>query len=125
VSFEEEAIPLSLVLEAIPELHSHLDDPETAGWEELVAAAYQLTFLLGISLGAWRQARDLLGRNRAAIAVATIFARWKGGEIKSSAGGYLRAMCEREMTGDLHLLPSLFGLRERHHPKRKAAEPLD
>jgi len=118
----EEAIPLSLVLEAVPELHPHLDDLETAGWEELVAAAYKLTFLLGISLGAWRQARDLMGRTRAAVAVATIFARWKGGEIKSSAGGYLRAMCERETTGDLHLLPSLFGLRERHHPRRRTTE---
>lgn len=121
-SIHEEAIPLSLVLEAVPELHPHLDDPERAGWEELIAAAYQLTFLLGISLGVWRQARDLLGGTRAAIAVATIYARWKGGEIKSSAGGYLRAMCERESTGDLHLLPSLFGLRERHHPRRRAPD---
>lgn len=119
-SLQEEVIPLGLVLEAIPELHPHLDDPETADWEELAAAAYKVTFLLGISLGAWRQARDLMGRTRASVAVATVFARWTSGEIKSSAGGYLRAMCEREATGDLHLLPSLFGLRERHHPRRKA-----
>ncbi|HEX7943217.1 MAG TPA: replication initiation protein RepC, partial [Phenylobacterium sp.] len=79
--------------------------------------------LLGINLSAWRQAREIMGRNRASIAVATILARWKAGEIQSSAGGYLRAMCERERTGDLHLLPSLYGLKERHHPrpKRKAA----
>jgi replication initiation protein RepC len=116
-SVEEEVLPLSLVLEAVPEIHPLMDDPATAEWEDLVAAAYQATTLLGINLSAWREAREAMGRNRAAIAVATILARWRSGEIKSSAGGYLRAMCERERTGGLHLMPSLFGLRDRHHPK--------
>ena len=113
----EEVIPLSLVLEAVPEIHHHLDDPGAADWEEFVEAAYKAALLLGINLTAWREARETLGRNRAAIAVATVLARWRSGEVKS-AGGYLRAMCERERTGDLHLLPSLFGLKERHHPRR-------
>lgn len=116
--FDEEVIPLSLVLDAVPEMHAHIGDPAAADWEELVAGAYQVTALLGINLSAWREARDTMGRNRAAIAVATILARWLGGEVKS-AGGYLRAMCERERTGDLHLMPSLYGLKERHHPKPK------
>ena len=107
----EEVIPLSLVLEAVPEIHHHLDDPGAADWEEFVEAAYKAALLLGINLTAWREARETLGRNRAAIAVATVLARWRSGEVKS-AGGYLRAMCERERTGDLHLLPSLFGLKE-------------
>lgn len=115
----EEVIPLSLVLEAVPEIHHHLDDPGAADWEEFVEAAYKAALLLGINLTAWREARETLGRNRAAIAVATVLARWRSGEVKS-AGGYLRAMCERERTGDLHLLPSLFGLKERHHPRRRA-----
>lgn len=120
---EEEVLPLSLVLEAVPEIHSLLEDPATAEWEDLVTAAYQATTLLGINLSAWREAREAMGRIRAAIAVATILARWRSGEIKSSAGGYLRAMCERERTGGLHLMPSLFGLRDRHHPKpRKGAK---
>jgi replication initiation protein RepC len=117
----EEMIPLSLVLEAVPEIHAHLDDVGAAEWEDFVAAAYQVTSLLGINLSAWREARDAMGRNRAAIAVATILARWRSGEISRSAGGYLRAMCERERTGDLHLLPSLYGLKERHHPRKPAA----
>jgi replication initiation protein RepC len=54
-----------------------------------------------------------VGRNRAAVALTTILARWKDGEIRSSAGGYLRAMCEREKVGCLHLLPSLYGLKDR------------
>jgi replication initiation protein RepC len=119
VRFDEEVLPLSLVLEAVPEIHPLLDDPATAEWEELVQAAYQATSLLGINLSAWREAREAMGRNRAAIAIATILARWKDGEIKSSAGGYLRAMCERERIGALHLMPSLFGLRDRHKPRRK------
>lgn len=113
----EEVIPLSLVLEATPEIHPMLEDVAAAEWEDLVAAAYQATTLLGINLSAWREARETMGRNRAAIAVATILARWRSGEINSSCGGYLRAMCERERSGDLHLMPSLYGLRERHHPK--------
>jgi replication initiation protein RepC len=119
----EEVIPLSLVLEAVPELHPMLEDVAAAEWEDLVGAAYQATTLLGINLSAWREARESMGRVRAAIAVATILARWRDGEIKSSCGGYLRAMCERERTGELHLMPSLFGLRERHHPRprRKTA----
>ena len=116
----EEVIPLSLVLEAVPEILHHLDDPAGAGWEELVEAAYKVALMLGVNLSAWREARGSLGRNRAAIAVATILARWRAGEVKS-AGGYLRAMCERERTGDLHLLPSLYGLKERHHPRTKPA----
>jgi replication initiation protein RepC len=118
----EELIPLSLVLEAVPEIHAHLDDLASAEWEEFVAAAYQVTSLLGINLSAWREARDAMGRNRAAIAVATILARWRSGEISRSAGGYLRAMCERERTGDLHLLPSLYGLKERHNPRKPPAK---
>lgn len=117
----EEVIPLSLVLEAVPEIHHHLDDPGAADWEEFVEAAYKAALLLGINLTAWREARETLGRNRAAIAVATVLARWRSGEVKS-AGGYLRAMCERERTGDLHLLPSLFGLKERHNPRRRDRE---
>ncbi|WP_293677581.1 plasmid replication protein RepC [uncultured Phenylobacterium sp.] len=122
---EEEVLPLSLVLEAVPEIHPFLDDPASAEWEDLVTAAYQATTLLGINLSAWREAREAMGRNRAAIAVATILARWRSGEIKSSAGGYLRAMCERERTGGLHLMPSLFGLRDRHHPKPRRTAGLD
>ncbi|KQW67057.1 replication protein C [Phenylobacterium sp. Root77] len=113
----EEVVPLSLVLEAVPEIHAHLEDPGSADWEEFVEAAYKAALLLGINLSAWREARETMGRNRASIAVATVLARWRSGEVKS-AGGYLRAMCERERTGDLHLLPSLYGLKERHHPRR-------
>jgi replication initiation protein RepC len=104
----------------LPEIHAHLDDPAAAEWEDLVDAVSQVAPLMGINLSALREARQTLGRNRAAIAVATVLARWKDGEITSSAGGYLRAMCERERIGALHLLPSLYGLKERHVPRRKS-----
>ncbi len=117
----EEVVPLSLVIEAVPELLAFLDDPGATEWEDLVDAAYRATTPLGINLSAWREAQRAMGRNRAAIAVATILARWRGGEINRSAGGYLRAMCERERGGQLHLLPSLFGLKERHHPRKPRA----
>ncbi|GGL36078.1 replication initiation protein [Caulobacter rhizosphaerae] len=115
-AISEEAIPLSLVLEAVPELGDFLEDPATAQWEDLVDAVGRAAPLMGVNLSAVREARDAMGRNRAAIALATVLARWKDGEIRSSAGGYLRAMCERERGGALKLLPSLFGLKARHEP---------
>jgi replication initiation protein RepC len=102
-------------------MHEHLDDPGSAEWDEFAQAAWKVALILGINITALRQARETLGRNRAAVAVATVLARWKDGEIKSSAGGYLRAMCERESVGALHLLPSLYGLKERHTPRKSAA----
>jgi len=112
-AISEETIPLSLVLEAVPELGAYLEDAAAAQWEDLVDAVGRAAPLMGINLSAVREARDAMGRNRAAIALATVLARWKQGEIRSSAGGYLRAMCERERFGGLKLLPSLYGLKDR------------
>ena len=114
----EASLPLGLLLEAVPELHAYLDDPGSADWEEVTAAAYEATLRLGINISAWREARETMGSRRASAAVATILARFMAGEISRSAGGYLRAMCERERAGGLHLMPSLFGLKERHHPRK-------
>jgi len=117
-AISEEVIPLSLVLEAVPELAEFLDDPAEAQWEDLVDAVARAAPLMGVNLSAVREAREAMGRNRAAIALATVLARWKDGEIRSSAGGYLRAMCEREKFGALKLLPSLYGLKDRTLPPR-------
>jgi replication initiation protein RepC len=111
-AISEEVIPLSLVLEAVPELDDYLDAADAA-WEDLIEAVGRAAPLMGVNLSAVREARQVMGRNRAAIALATVLARWKDGEIRSSAGGYLRAMCERETVGALKLLPSLYGLKDR------------
>jgi replication initiation protein RepC len=117
-AISEEVIPLSLVLEAVPELGDYLEDAAGAEWEDLVDAVGRVAPLMGINISAVREARQVLGRNRAAIALATVLARWKDGEIRSTAGGYLRAMCEREKVGALKLLPSLYGLKERSAPPK-------
>lgn len=124
-AINEEVIPLSLVLEAVPELGDYLDDAATAEWDDLVDAVGRVAPLMGINLSAVREARDTLGRNRAAIALATVLARWKDGEIRSSAGGYLRAMCERERFGALKLLPSLYGLKDRFAAAKPPARRTD
>lgn len=118
----DEVIPLSLVLEAVPEVADYLEDLAAASWEDLVEAIGRAAPLMGVNLSAVREAREVMGRNRAAVALTTILARWKDGEIRSSAGGYLRAMCEREKVGCLHLLPSLYGLKDRFGktPPRRA-----
>lgn len=124
-AISEEVIPLSLVLEAVPELDDFLEDPSSAQWENLVEAVGRAAPLMGVNLSAVREAREAMGRNRAAIALATVLARWKDGEIRSSAGGYLRAMCERERVGALKLLPSLYGLKDRNAPPRPRARRTD
>lgn len=110
---EGEVLPLSLVLGAVPELHPYIEDPKTADWDEVVGAAYDALPDLGINHSAWVEARQAMGVRAAAVAVATILARRTDGEIRKSAGGYLRAMTERARTGELHLLRSLYGLVSR------------
>ena len=62
----EEELPLSLVLDAIPELHAYLEDPGSADWEDVKTGAYQAALRLGINVSAWREAREVLPSARTA-----------------------------------------------------------
>ena len=98
-----------MLSDVFPELGLNLlsDYP---GWSDVHDSAYHLCFELGISQDAWGDACRLMGRDGASIAVAVIAA--KATEIRSP-GGYLRKMSERARTGDLHLGPSVFAIRDK------------
>ena len=78
--------------------------------DEIVAAALLETNRLGISRHAWAQASNVLGQYETAVAIAVISARQAEGKIKSP-GGYLRAMIDRQLKGELNLDRTLYGMR--------------
>lgn len=81
---------------------------------EIIEAASYIVDRLGISHHAWGQACITMGRYPAAVIVAVIAARHERGEVRNP-GGYMRAMINRQVSGELHLDRSLYGLSDRIH----------
>lgn len=75
-----------------------------------MAAALFASHDLGISRHAWAQASNVLGQYETAVAIAVISARQAEGRIRSP-GGYLRAMIDRQLRGELNLDRTLYGMR--------------
>ena len=78
---------------------------------QIVEAACLVAIALGISPQAWAQACHAMDRYGAAVTVAVIAALHDTGRVKT-AGGLLRAMVARHLTGQLNLDRTLFGLAE-------------
>jgi len=64
--------------------------------------------MAGISEDAWNKAQQILSPLVAAAAVALVYDKHAAGEV-NSPGGYLRGMCEKAKTGELHLERSFYG----------------
>lgn len=109
---EAATIPLQLVAHACPRLSNHKAGAYE-NWRQFVIAAFAMAPYLGISRAAVDEARASLGEQAAAVALAIILERAEAGDV-SRPGGYLRAMCERNRTGELRLRKSLFGLARAH-----------
>lgn len=77
-------------------------------WNDAHRAAGKIKNMCGISDNAWNKAQQVLGPFVASAAIALIFEKYNGGEIKS-AGGYLRGMVEKAMAGELNLDRSFYG----------------
>jgi replication initiation protein RepC len=107
---EIEQIPLGLVTEACPEIGAYSHELP-ASWWDLIKIADAVRPELGVSEPAWREARSVLGDHLAAVAVAVILQKHQAGQI-SKPGGYLRGMTERHRVGELHLVRTLYGLRD-------------
>jgi replication initiation protein RepC len=65
-------------------------------WRDFVQTAGLVRTMLGVSPGAWNEARQAMGELTAAVTIATILER--STEIRSP-GGYLRALTERAENG--------------------------
>ncbi|MEN3214015.1 plasmid replication protein RepC [Methylorubrum populi] len=106
--------PLGLVIDACPDIADYARDG-IRSLRDLADAANFVRSLLGISPDAWREARDVMGEDVAAVTMAAILQRVEG--IKSP-GGYLRALVERRRAGKFSLGPMLQAL---HRAKLAAA----
>lgn len=97
-----------LIAHVFPELG--LDGlSDRPGWSDVIDAADYLGQGLGISRDAWRIACHTMGRDGAAISVALIAANAANIE---TPGGYLRGMIRKAQDGELHLGPSVYGVRD-------------
>jgi len=110
--------PLSLVLQACPEIVAFGPGGAISGWRDLMAAAVVVRSMLAVSASAYENACAVLGPENAATVIACILER--AGHI-NSPGGYLRDLTRRAERGEFTLGPMLMALvRGNEKPARQA-----
>jgi replication initiation protein RepC len=80
------------------------------GWAEIVTAADHLRGELGVSKPLWGEACVVMGRERAAIAVAIVSAK-PASYFTTTPGGYFHGMVMKAKKGELNLDRTVWGLR--------------
>lgn len=83
--------------------------PLKPGWRNIAILSDGFRHEMGISNAAWRMALQILGSEAACMSMIIVYLRWREG-IVFKPGGYFRGMIKKARTGDLHLMPSIFGL---------------
>lgn len=106
-SLPKRELPLGIVLDACPNMRWLSKDSAIRDWKDLLAAAELARPMLGISPSAWREAREVLGDQQAAITLAAI--HQKADQI-NSAGGYLRSLTDRAKDGKFSVWPMIMAL---------------
>ena len=106
-SLPKRDLPLSIVLDACPNLRDTAQSGEIRHWRDFLAAAELVRTMLGISPSAWQEAREVMGEVQAAIALAAIYQR---AEQINSAGGYLRSLTDRAREGKFSTWPMVMAL---------------
>jgi replication initiation protein RepC len=123
--FEEEAdqltITAEMLVEASPALEMLLDPRTKVTWKSIYAASMELRRDLGISRDAIAEAMTIMGPVKTVLAIA--IAGGRRDEIENP-GGWMRALCDRDIEGKLHLTKSIYGLLQRYgkHKSRSSAE---
>jgi replication initiation protein RepC len=112
-------LPLSIVLDACPNMLWVTKDGQIQHWQDLLAAADVVRPILRISPSAWIDAKETLGLQQAAITLAAIYQ--KCDEIKSP-GGYLRSLTDRAKNGQFSVWPMIMALLRLKLDASKAAE---
>lgn len=97
---------LGLILDACPDVADFAREG-IRSWRGFVDTAEKIRPMLGISPDAWREAREVMGDDAAAVMVAAILQR---AEHIKSPGGYLRSLVERKRRGEFSLGPVLQAL---------------
>lgn len=101
------AFPLSMVLQACPEVAMYGPGGTISNWRELMTAAVVVRSMLGVSPSAYQDACEAMGPENAAAVMACILER--AGHI-NSAGGYLRDLTSKARRGEFSLGPVLMAL---------------
>ncbi|MEZ5784625.1 MAG: plasmid replication protein RepC [Rhizobiaceae bacterium] len=106
-SLPKRDLPLSIVLDACPNLRDAAQTGEIRHWRDFLAAAELVRTMLGISPSAWQEAREVMGEVQAAIALAAIYQR---SDQINSAGGYLRSLTDKAREGKFSTWPMVMAL---------------
>lgn len=106
-SLPQRELPLGIVLDACPNVRELAQGGEIRHWRDFLAAAELVRPMLGISPSAWREAREALGEQHAAITLAAIYQR---ADQIGSPGGYLRSLTDRAKDGKFSTWPMIMAL---------------
>jgi replication initiation protein RepC len=106
VNAATKAYPLSMVLEACPDIADYAKGG-IGSWRDLISTAGLARAALGISSDAWREAQETMGAGDAAVIIAAILQK---GEAISSPGGYLRALSAKARAKEFSIGPVLMAL---------------
>lgn len=106
-SLPKRELPLGIVLDACPNLRELAQGGGIRHWRDFLAAAELARPMLGISPSAWREAREVMGEQHAAITLAAIYQRT---EQINNAGGYLRSLTDRAREGKFSTWPMIMAL---------------
>lgn len=106
-SLPKRELPLGIVLDACPNLRDLAQGGEIRHWRDFLAAAELARPSLGISPSAWREAREVMGEQHAAITLAAMYQR--AGQI-NNAGGYLRSLTDRAKDEKFSTWPMVMAL---------------
>lgn len=92
-------ISLGLVLKACPDIEDYAVN-DIRNWRDLTITSARVRGYLNISLSAYEEALDVMGKENAAIVIACILQRTTH---IHSAGGYLRSLTEKARVGELSI----------------------
>jgi replication initiation protein RepC len=113
------AFPLSMVLQACPDIRDYGPNGAIESWRDLMSAAVVVRSTLGVSPSAYQEACEILGAENAAAVMACILER--AAQI-NSAGGYLRDLTRKAERGEFSIGPMLMALmRTNVAPGRQAS----
>lgn len=115
-SLPKRDLPLSIVLDACPNIRETAQAGEIRHWRDFLAAAELVRTMLGVSPSAWAEAREAMGEVQAAIALAAIYQR---SDQINSAGGYLRSLTDKARDGKFSTWPMVMALLRARLDERK------
>ena len=127
-SLPKRDLPLSIVLDACPDMREAAQAGEIHHWRDFLAAAELVRTMLGVSPSAWAEACEAMGEVQAAIALAAIYQR---ADQINSAGGYLRCLTDKAREGKFSTWPMVMALlrarldegKHRQTPENVTSEP--